>query len=218
MEFGKLVKLKRKQKKITLSQLANDTDISISYLSRLENNERTPVITIALTLAQYLGITLEEIEDAYGIKLKERKEDNVKEDIILSNVEDYIVIDEIKNIIVKLAQGNEEFSNAILKVVNKMELLKKDTVRITAKMGECRLIVILKFYDEKIIKFLRNFIKQVADDIIIITGGYIEESDLETETYDLIDYLDTIEYCCDPDSLEMEELEEIKEYLKKINY
>lgn len=218
MEFGKLVKLKRKQKKITLSELANDTDISISYLSRLENNERTPVITIALTLAQYLDITLEEIEDAYGIRLKERKEDNSKKDIILSDVQDYITINEINDTLIKLAQGNESFTDAIMQVSKKMELLKKDKVRITAKMGECRLIVILKFYDEKIIRYVRSFIKQVADDIIIINGGYIEETDLETETYNLMDYLDIIEYSCEPDSLELEELEEFKEYLKKINY
>lgn len=216
MEFGKLVKLKRKQKKITLNELANYTDISISYLSRLENNERTPVITIALTLAKYLDISLEEIEDAYGIKLKERKEEKTQENI-LANVDDYIVIDEIKNILIELAQGKVEFSNAILQVSNKMKLLEKELISVIAKFDECTLIILVKFYDEKIIRFLRNYLIEITKDIMIIKGE-VKESELCTETYDLMDYLDIIEYSYQPDSCEMEYLEEIREYLKKINY
>lgn len=216
MEFGKLVKLKRKQKKITLSELANYTDISTSYLSRLENNERTPVITIALTLAKYLDISLEEIEDAYGIELKERKEEKTQENI-LANVDDYIVIDEIKNILIELAQGKVEFSNAILQVSNKMKLLEKELISVIAKFDECTLIILVKFYDEKIIRFLRNYLIEITKDIMIIKGE-VEESELCTETYDLMDYLDIIEHSYQPDSCEMEDLEEIREYLKKINY
>ncbi|WP_415277108.1 helix-turn-helix domain-containing protein, partial [Clostridium perfringens] len=71
MDFGTLVKTKRKEKKLTLTDLARQTEISVSYLSRLENGERTPIITIALKLAKVLNISFKELSQCFNIEANE---------------------------------------------------------------------------------------------------------------------------------------------------
>ena len=96
MDFGTLVKTKRKEKKITLTDLAKQTDISVSYLSRLENGERTPIITIALKLAKILKISFKELSQCFNIEMDDEDKEDEK---ILIESKDYIAINSINNIL-----------------------------------------------------------------------------------------------------------------------
>jgi transcriptional regulator with XRE-family HTH domain len=54
----------RKQRDTTLSDLAAQTGISLSTLSRLESGERRPTLELLLPLARAYGVTLDELVDA----------------------------------------------------------------------------------------------------------------------------------------------------------
>lgn len=54
----------RQQRNITLTDLAEETDISVSTLSRLESGTRKPTLELLLPLAQAYGVSLDELVDA----------------------------------------------------------------------------------------------------------------------------------------------------------
>jgi len=54
----------RRQRDTTLADLAGQTGISVSTLSRLESGERRPTLELLLPLAQAYGVTLDELVDA----------------------------------------------------------------------------------------------------------------------------------------------------------
>ena len=54
----------RKERETTLTDLASETGISVSTLSRLESGERRPTLELLLRLAQAYGVTLDELVDA----------------------------------------------------------------------------------------------------------------------------------------------------------
>lgn len=54
----------RQQRGRTLADLASDTRISVSTLSRLESGDRRPTLELLLPLARAHGVTLDELVDA----------------------------------------------------------------------------------------------------------------------------------------------------------
>ncbi|MFC4125491.1 helix-turn-helix domain-containing protein [Nocardia rhizosphaerae] len=54
----------RKQRQTTLADLASETGISVSTLSRLESGDRKPTLELLLPLAKAHGVTLDELVDA----------------------------------------------------------------------------------------------------------------------------------------------------------
>jgi transcriptional regulator with XRE-family HTH domain len=54
----------RRERDITLAELAAETEISVSTLSRLESGERRPALELLLPLARAYGVTLDELVDA----------------------------------------------------------------------------------------------------------------------------------------------------------
>lgn len=61
---GPRLKQLRQRRDITLSDLAEETGISISTLSRLEAGLRRPTLEQLLPLARFYGVTLDELVDA----------------------------------------------------------------------------------------------------------------------------------------------------------
>lgn len=55
----------RKENGVTLEQLSDETDISISSLSRYETGERNPKINTIRTLAEYFGVSSDYLEGRY---------------------------------------------------------------------------------------------------------------------------------------------------------
>ncbi len=61
---GPRLRFLRRQRDVTLTDLAIETGISISTLSRLESGERRPTLELLLPLARAYGVTLDELVDA----------------------------------------------------------------------------------------------------------------------------------------------------------
>lgn len=213
MDFGTLVKTKRKENKITLTDLAKQTDISVSYLSRLENGERTPIITIALKLAKILKISFKELSQCFNIDMDELDKDDEK---ILIESKDYIAINSINNTLYNIANGNANLTSNLTLIFKELLSLEKKPILLLASDSESTEIIKLKFYDSKIIEFLESFLRDIKDNITIIEGNIIY-NELGVEVYNLIDYLNIIEYTVEQGSYDCD-IKEFKNYLKKINY
>jgi transcriptional regulator with XRE-family HTH domain len=54
----------RRQRGLTLTDLAAETGVSVSTLSRLESGERRPALELLLPLAKAYGVTLDDLVDA----------------------------------------------------------------------------------------------------------------------------------------------------------
>jgi transcriptional regulator with XRE-family HTH domain len=75
MRFGDFIKAKRLKKEIILREMAEMLDISIAYLSDIENNRRYPMDNDKIeVLIKVLEISPEEQEVLYDLAGKERKE------------------------------------------------------------------------------------------------------------------------------------------------
>lgn len=75
MRFGEFIKDKRLKKEITLRQMAEILDLSIAYLSDIENNRRYPMDNEKIEIfIKELGLPAEEQELLYDLAGKERKE------------------------------------------------------------------------------------------------------------------------------------------------
>lgn len=61
---GPRLRALRRDRDITLAQLAEETGISVSTLSRLESGRRKPTLELLLPLAKAYGVQLDELVDA----------------------------------------------------------------------------------------------------------------------------------------------------------
>lgn len=64
LSVGPRLRMLRRQRNATLTQMAQSTGISVSTLSRLESGERRPTLELLLPLARAYGVTLDELVDA----------------------------------------------------------------------------------------------------------------------------------------------------------
>ena len=60
-ELGMRIRYLREQKKMTLEDLAFDSNVNKNYLSDLERGNRNPTVKILTRIAQALDVTLEEL-------------------------------------------------------------------------------------------------------------------------------------------------------------
>jgi transcriptional regulator with XRE-family HTH domain len=58
MNIGKALKLCRSAKDMSLEAVAEGADISVSYLSRIENKQREPTLDIVSKLANVLAVPM----------------------------------------------------------------------------------------------------------------------------------------------------------------
>jgi transcriptional regulator with XRE-family HTH domain len=61
---GPRLRALRRERETTLSDVAGETGISVSTLSRLESGDRKPTLELLLPLARAYGVTLDELVDA----------------------------------------------------------------------------------------------------------------------------------------------------------
>ena len=61
---GPRLRALRSERDLTLTELAAQTEISVSTLSRLESGDRRPTLELLLPLARAYGVTLDELVDA----------------------------------------------------------------------------------------------------------------------------------------------------------
>jgi transcriptional regulator with XRE-family HTH domain len=62
--IGSRLRALRKEREVTLADVAAETGISVSTLSRLESGARRPTLELLLPLARAYGVTLDELVDA----------------------------------------------------------------------------------------------------------------------------------------------------------
>ncbi|HKG51596.1 MAG TPA: XRE family transcriptional regulator [Actinomycetales bacterium] len=62
--LGPRLRTLRKERDATLTEVADETGISVSTLSRLESGERRPTLDLLLPLARVYGVPLDELVDA----------------------------------------------------------------------------------------------------------------------------------------------------------
>lgn len=63
IQFGANLKKIRESKNITQAQLAIDSDIDISYISRIENGKISPSLIYLKFMADALGVEIKELFD-----------------------------------------------------------------------------------------------------------------------------------------------------------
>src|SRR4051794_37470618 len=61
---GERLRALRRERELTLADIAGRTGVSVSTLSRLESGERRPTLELLLPLARAYGVTLDELVDA----------------------------------------------------------------------------------------------------------------------------------------------------------
>ncbi len=61
IELGMRVRYLREQKKMTLEDLAFESNVNKNYLSDLERGNRNPTVKILTRIAEALEVTLEEL-------------------------------------------------------------------------------------------------------------------------------------------------------------
>lgn len=57
VEFGKLVRAIRKEKKLKSSKVAEQVDIEVKHLGRIERGEKRPSFELIIALADALGVS-----------------------------------------------------------------------------------------------------------------------------------------------------------------
>ncbi|AMN30988.1 hypothetical protein BFS06_12310 [Clostridium perfringens] len=117
--LGEYLKDLRVNKGVSLLQVENDTNISASYISRLENNKRNePAPSICYKLASYYGVDVEDIFKHAGLPINISKSEVLKETKFLNkeNFEETVrIIDEL---ICKAKSLDTDSIDSILKFAN----------------------------------------------------------------------------------------------------
>lgn len=63
MNIGNKIKVLRKEKGVTQEELANSVGVSFQAVSKWENNIALPDITLLPMLAEYFGVSMDELFD-----------------------------------------------------------------------------------------------------------------------------------------------------------
>ncbi len=131
MNIGNKIKTLRKARGITQEQLANAIGISFQAVSKWENNIALPDITLVPALANYFGVSMDELFD---FSLAEKEEEIKK---IVGNAYEYRETDpaksrEILNEGLKKYPENDIILNNILYVVTDPD----ETIAIASKLVE----------------------------------------------------------------------------------
>lgn len=67
----------RKSRGVTLEQISDETDISVSSLSRYEKGERNPKINTIRTLAEYFGVSSDYLEGRHETEYTIKDESDI---------------------------------------------------------------------------------------------------------------------------------------------
>ena len=96
MNIGKKIKELRKQRGITQEQLAESVGVSFQAVSKWENNIALPDITLAPILANYFGVSMDELFDFSLSKIEaevesiaEEARNYIESDPAVSSIDSY---------------------------------------------------------------------------------------------------------------------------------
>ncbi|NMM64226.1 helix-turn-helix domain-containing protein [Clostridium sp. P21] len=217
MKFGNLVKLKRTNKNITLTDLEGKTKISSSYISRIENDlNKTPSAETVFKLSKALDISIQDLQDCFEVKLNESDENST---LKLIEETDYVLIKQAEELMVRIANNKEEYYNAINKLLNITNRLRKTQVRVICSVKHddknVDYVVNIRIYENHIVEAVKDMLKSRFKNgrIKVVEGRFLENS--EAYYYDLNEFIESMQ---ELDCVNEFEIEELLNYLKKINY
>ncbi|MCC0665439.1 helix-turn-helix domain-containing protein [Clostridioides sp. ZZV15-6597] len=209
MNFSELLKMRRKEKGLTLSALDELSGVNASYINRIENGvNKTPSIEHALRLMKPLGISLEELRECYNLGNEDSR--------LIYGQKDNILIEKAKSELINIAINNGEYKNSLEKIIDICEELRKNAIKIIAQKENENYIVRLKLYDEKLIEIISKLLKEqyVVDEVLVIKGDIVANK--KSREFELEKFLQGAnEYF---GILEDDEYLEINKYLISIGY
>ncbi|EPY6431994.1 helix-turn-helix domain-containing protein [Clostridium sporogenes] len=220
MKFSNLVKLKRTKKNMTLQKLAEVADISSSYISRIENDPtKSPSAESVFKIAKALDISIEDIQDCFGVGLKESDENS---SLNLVKQTDYVLIKQAEELMINIANNKEKYDDGIKKLLDITEMLKKPQVKVICYSEEVEYVVNIRFYDSNIVFLVKEILSKAIGGIIRVVNGYFLEYYLEYESqenycHDLEEFMVKINDFNENGDCDLD-LEELSEYLEKIHY
>lgn len=218
MDFGTLVKIKRKKENITLAELSEKTGISASFINRVENNtNNSPSANNVFRLAEELDISIPELAECFNSNLRREKKEEVK--LLVSS--DYVILKDIENILINIANNYNDYEEAFLKLIMKISKLKKENINLIYERSSdgLKIIVKMKIKDDfiigKLIKILNRYFG-LNNKYEIISGDILDmDQKSKRGEKELREYVNEIyEYYGE----ENDECEELLKYLDSIGY
>lgn len=134
MNIGNKIKVLRKEKGVTQEELANNVGVSFQAVSKWENNIALPDITLLPILAEYFGVSMDELFD---FSLRETEAEIMK---IVYKAAEFRESDPTKSRCIledgmKKHPGNDILLNNLLYVLNYNEN-PDETIRIASTLTE----------------------------------------------------------------------------------
>lgn len=212
MEFGNLVKIRRNAKSLTLSELDNISGVSASFISRIENNsQKSPTITTVFKLATALDISLKEIEECFDTKLQE---DTGENEIKLVKQTDYVLVKKGEEILSNIANNVDDYNNNINKLLEIAKKLKKERILIVSSSSDMDYLINIRVNDKYLVNEMKDLVEGTVGGRIKVIEGYLKESKGQ-QVYEVEEF---IEYLEESENIGDYPVDEIRQYLRIINY
>lgn len=212
IKFSDLIKIKREESDITLSNLEARTGITASYISRIEKGQIKGVSgENVFKLAQALNISMSEIAQSFSVELKDTKKDEIMDS--LNNKTDYILVKKIIDCTLDIANDNKDYYEALGMIIPMLSKLRKSEVTIVGMTNDSNAdyAITINNNDKYIVEFVKDKLKRnLGAKVIVVEGRYIYGDD-DVNYYDIRDFIeDFISDEC--------EKEEFSKYIEENRY
>ena len=201
IKFSDLIKIKREESDITLSNLEVRTGITASYISRIEKGQIKGVSgENVFKLAQALNISMSEIAQSFCVELKDTQKDEIMDS--LTNKNDYILVKKIIDCTLDIANDTNDYDESLGTIISTLSKLRKPEVTIVGMTNDLNADYAITINN----KLKRN----LGAKVIVVEGRYIYGDD-DVNYYDIRDFIeDFISDEC--------EKEEFSKYIEENRY
>lgn len=217
--FGELIKKKRLELNLKLSEVAERVGVSTSYLSRLETNlNKQPSFKITWLLAETLNITNNELK--YAFNIKNNNSFDLMSDRKLISDKDIEPFKKGQRLLFDVANGKDADVDMFIEVMKVFKSLQKKNVCAIGISQKKQYIISIQTNDNKVLDFVADKIVTCLQADVIFIGGELLSMHTDTfaDEYDLFSFIDFLELINDNNSEELSDIKEMREYLKQIQY
>ncbi len=212
IKFSDLIKIKREESDITLSNLEVRTGITASYISRIEKGQIKGVSgENVFKLAQALNISMSEIAQSFCVELKDTQKDEIMDS--LTNKNDYILVKKIIDCTLDIANDTNDYDESLGTIISTLSKLRKPEVTIVGMTNDLNAdyAITINNNDKYIVEFVKDKLKRnLGAKVIVVEGRYIYGDD-DVNYYDIRDFIeDFISDEC--------EKEEFSKYIEENRY
>lgn len=212
INFSDLIKSKRESLNIKLIELQEKTNITASYIARVEKKQIKSVSAeYAFKLAEALDIPMDELAKVFNVKLSDTTEEATINS--LKNKTDYILIKQAIECLLDISNDTNDYyesTNTLRKICDELRKSKVSVIGSTDD-GNADYCIEVK-NDKYIIEFVSTTLRRkLGAKVRVLEGRYIN-SDNDINYYELDDFIQDF---LDDDDLEKDE---ISEYILQNNY